>query len=401
MKQRAGRAGAPQERRSSGKGLLVGVLLGFAAGLAAAQALPRAQAEGAYSALDELSQVLYHVERDYIRPLPPRWIVHKAISGLLSSLDEHSAFYPKEESERLRASMTNTYGGLGLELRKRGSRLTVVRVLPGSPAARAGLRPPLLLLEIEGEPCSTWSPARARRALMGQVGTSVRLLLGRPDGTVVRLRLERQVIRRPVVEARWAASGVLWLHLRKFAPGTTSQVRKALESATGLQALLLDLRGNPGGLVSEAISVADLFLDRGIVAIRKTRRTGTARFQAHRDTPFRALPLVVLVDGKTASAAELLAAGLHENGRAALVGEKTYGKGTIQEFVTLRQGSLLLLTVGEYLTPKGRLLEKTGITPPVAPTALLDPRPYRPYDSVRNDTWITTALAVLARRNRP
>ena len=370
-----------------------------------AGAAPRGT-DSLYSALGEFARVVYHVQRDYVEPIDGRQAVYRAIQGLLSSLDPHSRFFPKEQAARLRAATTGVTGSVGVRISRSGGQCIVTGLLPGSPAARAGVRLGWFLVTVQGHVCGRLSEAQATSLLQGPVGSTVNLVFSRPSGGDVSMALKRALTRIPAVESAPLTRDLGYIRIRVFQPGTAHMVRSALgklRRRAKITGLILDLRGNPGGLFSEGMAVADLFVPKGLLVTRKLRGGRVERMWAtDRDTN-RDLSMVVLADRKTASAAELTAAALRDNHRALLVGTKTYGKGSIQELVSFPEGSALKLTVGRYYTPKGRAVDGRGLEPDVRVVpgmALALPVPDSVPSWARSDSAIRTAIASLSNRSR-
>ncbi len=359
-----------------------------------------------YGALDEFARVIYHVQRDYVDPIDGRQAVYRAISGLLSSLDSHSRFFPKEQAARLRAATTGVTGGIGILISRRGGQCIVTRVLPDSPAARAAVRPGWILLSIGRQACSRLSERRATGMLQGPVGTTVTVRFARPDSGDVSLVLKRVLIRIPAVQSARITRTIGYIRIRVFQPGTAHLVKTSLlrlRRRAPLTGLVLDLRGNPGGLFSEGMALADMFLSKGLLVTRKLRKGRIERLWAKSQGTFTDLDLVILADRKTASAAELAAAALRDNRRALLMGSRTYGKGSIQELLSLPEGSALKLTVGRYYTPRGLAVDGRGLQPDVRVDpgrALALPVPGETPAWARSDAALRTALASLSNRTR-
>ncbi len=398
-----------QGRAVAGRLLLAGLLV--ASGWLAHDIEARARAhaggrDSLYRALGEFARVVYHVQRDYVDPIDGRQAVYHAIQGLLTSLDPHSRFFPKEQADRLRAATTGVTGGIGLTLVPHSEGCLVTNVLAGSPAARAGVRVGWMVLSIQGRACARLSAQQATWLTQGKVGSSVSLTFARPAGPNLSMTLKRVLIRMPAVESSILSPGIGYVRIRVFQPGTAGMVAKALtkmRTKTSMKALVLDLRKNPGGLFAEGMAVADMFVARGLLVTRKLRGNRIERMWAHRAGTVTDLDLAVLVDSGTASAAELAAAALRDNGRALLVGKRTYGKGSIQELISFPEGSILKLTVGRYYTPKGTAVDRHGIDPdmqvrPGAALALPLPKGFPVW--ARSDWALRTAVSTLLHRGR-
>lgn len=344
-----------------------------------AQAVPGASSRAAlkrYQTLDSFAQALSHIASGHVDIVDERKLIYGAIVGMVGELDPHSAFYTPGQYTRLRQDTEGEFGGVGLQLGDAESGVlypVIESIVPGSPAHRAGLLPGDGIVEIDEEATVVDGAARAapqawHTRLRGATGTrlAVRVIRKGWKGPK-KFTLVRERIAIPsVVSARFGK--VAHIAIRRFREATTRDLLAALEVEMRLPdtRLILDLRGNPGGLLDKGISVADAFLDKGVivnVVSRGGRHIEVAR--AHRSQSHTRFPMVVLVDQNSASASEIVAAALQEHGRATLIGVPTYGKGSVQTFLDLKDGSGLKLTTSRYLTPKGKTLEGRGIEPDI------------------------------------
>jgi carboxyl-terminal processing protease len=343
----------------------LGVLAGATAHTAAADGGSR------YRALDLFAQVFAHVENLYVDDVPREELAHGAIEGLVGKLDPHSAFLPPDLYRAMKDETSGEFEGVGLELGLRDARLTVIAPLEGSPGARAGIEAGDRLLAIDGVPTEGMPLADAVRRLKGPAGSPVRLELVRglaPLGerTVVRDRVVSHSVEWRVADAR---RGLVVLRIRTFQERTDRAVERGLAAARKelgreIGGLVLDLRSNPGGLLDEAVRVADRFISEGLIVTTEGRRDRVMDVErARRAGTEPDYPLAVLVDGGSASASEILAGALQDHGRAAVVGSRTFGKGTVQQVLDLGDGSGLKLTVARYFTPLHRSIQDRGIVP--------------------------------------
>lgn len=335
-----------------------------------------------FRALDAFAQALATVQTSYVDPVDEQRLLYDAARGMLHNLDPHSTFLPPGRYQQLRQDTEGEFGALGVtlapgELDEARPRVppypSIDDVLAGSPAAVAGLQLDDLVTSIDGAP--TAAPGRELRdagawedRLRGPSGTRVKLEILRAGWKTPRaFVLVRAQLKQPTVRAEVLARGIGYLAITRFAEATSADAAAALarlRQQGALGALVLDLRGDPGGLVDQAILVADQFLDAGtIVEIRG--RQGTESQRAHKGGLATTVPVVVIIDQGTASAAEIVAAALRDHGRAKLVGLPTYGKGTVQTFYDLEDGSGLKLTTARYYTPNGKSLESKGLAPDV------------------------------------
>jgi carboxyl-terminal processing protease len=328
---------------------------------------------GAGGVLDEAAA---RIATQAARPVDRSSLQRAAVEGMLAELaDPWSAYYPARDSAQLQEGLLGRYTGVGLWLRASGPGEvpTVGAVAPGSPAAQAGLQAGDALLAVGGRDVTTLPADDVARLLRGRAGSHVRLRVLTGQG-VSELTLMRAPIASDAVHLTRARDGVVVLAVSSFTRGVGRSVRQALGSLTPAPTgVVLDLRGNPGGLLDEAVEVASAFLDGGVVVSYDRRGQGrtTLRALSHGDVH---TPLVVLVDSATASAAEVTAAALQDRHRAVIVGSRTYGKGSVQEPSRLDDGSALELTVGRYYTPSGRAIDGVGVEPDVLVDSTAPPR---------------------------
>ncbi len=330
-------------------------------------------AERPMEALGLFAQALARIRASYVEDVPAERLVHGAIRGMMEALDPHSEFLDPDAYRMLTSDVEGRYVGIGVEVTERDGWLTVVSVFHGAPAERAGLQPGDRILAIDGRDARDVPIQRAVKWIRGPTGSAVRLLLRRP-GRAERLEVtvRRGKVEVSSVEGRLLPGPVAYVRLSNFSEGAADRVvravrrldREARGRGQGLRGVLLDLRGNPGGLVQEAVSLVDAFLARGeVLSIRGRGGRLLERFEAHRAGTLPRRPLVVLVDGGSASASEIVAGALQDHGRALLVGERTFGKGSVQHLMELADGSALKLTVARYHTPSGRDIQAAGIVP--------------------------------------
>lgn len=341
-----------------------------------AHAVPRSRAKtDRYKTLDTFAQALAYIQSSYVKRVDERRLLYGAIKGMINELDPHSAFFSPRRYRALRQDTDGEFAGVGIGLRHRLGAPVVNTVVSNSPAARAGIRVGDRLLEIDGARTSR-SGKRTKRGwsalLRGRVGSRVRLQVIRAGWAKARrFELVRRRIVVPTVERFQLESGIGYLSIKRFQEATAHDVERALRHLAAraggrLQGLVLDLRSNPGGLLDQSVRVADLFLPKGLI-VSVVGRSGTKveRHRAHGAGSWTNFRMVVLVDRGTASAAEIVAGALQDNRRAKIVGIKTYGKGSVQTFIDLKDRSGLKLTTAHYYTPSGRSLSGVGIKPDI------------------------------------
>lgn len=352
----------------------------------AASAVPRADV-ARFKSIDAFAQALATVEANYVDPVDERKLLYDAARGMLHNLDPHSTFLPPSRYQHLRQDTEGEFGGVGVTLAPgeiddaRPSvppYPTIDVIVHGSPADVAGLQLDDSVVTIDGEPTAEVGHERRdagtwENRLRGPSGTRVTLGILRTGWhdprpfAIVRAQVKQPTVRHDVIDSR-----IGYLAITRFSEATSSDVLAALtrlRQRGALDVLVLDLRNDPGGLVDQAITIADQFLDSGTIVTIRGRHGSVETQVAHKGGAAVGVPVIALVDQGTASAAEILAAALHDHGRATLVGSPTYGKGTVQTFYDLDDGAGLKLTTARYYTPNGNLLESKGITPDVAASA--------------------------------
>jgi carboxyl-terminal processing protease len=325
-----------------------------------------AREENVYVQVRVFQEVVDHVSDQYVEEVDRGTLYESAIEGLLDDLgDPNSSFIPARAYDNFQIqSTTGQYGGVGLEVVERDGWVTVVGPIPGSPAARAGVRPGDRFVVIDGQDAQDWPVERAVEILRGEPGTSVDVEMGRPGvEEPIPFTLEREVIQLKAVPfALTISDGVGYVPLQVFRSSSTAELRAAVDSlrGEGMEGLVLDLRGNPGGLLDEGIGITELFLGQGAEIVEtRGRAPGQADLHAaDRPAVYPDLPVVVLIDGSSASASEIVAGALQDHDRALLVGMPSYGKGSVQSLFQLTGGNVLRLTTALWYTPVGRSIER-------------------------------------------
>ena len=347
----------------------------------AAHAIPNSEKNAArYAALDTFAQALSYISNNYVEPVDERKLMHGAIHGMVEKLDNNSVFLSPKRYKRLRQDTEGEFGGVGISLDyppnpdNEGPGYPVIEtVIRNSPAARAGIVERDRLVSVNGAMTATserrTKPKIWHSRLRGRSGTHVTIEVKRKSWDKPRkFVLVRERIKVPTVEWLAVEKNIGYIAIRKFQEATAADVQKALEALkpNGLSGLILDLRGNPGGILDQAVRVADLFIGGGTILTIRGRSGGRMeRKAAHRAGTWGDVRVLVLIDGESASAAEIVAGALQDHRRGIVVGLPSFGKGSIQTFMDLADGSGLKLTTAKYYTPKGRSLEGTGITPDI------------------------------------
>ncbi len=334
-----------------------------------------------YQKLDMFARALSIIEQNYVRPVDGDQLMYAAIRGLVSELDPHSNFLVPAEARLLREDIEGVFGGVGMVVvlgrDPDGTRFLDVReVITDSPADDADIVTGSRITRVDGKSIAQFPDLqRAITMIRGEPGTTIRVTVeDRARGTSRTVALVRAVIDPPAVEVRAMGEGIASLRLREFSQDSARELRDAIATlrrtapagAKAVRGIVLDLRDNGGGLLDEAIDIVDLFVEEGVI-VRTRGRRGTVvdEARAHRPGTEAEVPLVVLVNKASASASEIVAGALQDHGRALIVGERTYGKGSVQAPFELEDGSLLKLTTSLYYTPDDRLIQASGITPDV------------------------------------
>ena len=333
--------------------------------------------EDSYERLKVFTEVLSLIQANYVDETKPRDLIYGGIKGMLETLDPHSSFLPPDIFKEMQVETQGSFGGLGIEITVKDRQLTVVAPIEGTPADRAGLHPGDRIVKIDGDPTKDMTLIEAVKKLRGPKGTSVTLTILREESPgPFDLTLVREVIDVKSVRAKDLGDGIAYIRISSFQERTGKDLLKAIEQfqKNGLSALVLDLRNDPGGLLNQAVQVSDLFLDKGqlIVYTEGRIKNQDLRFSAEHGAQVPKVPMVVLVNGGSASASEIVAGALQDWKRALVLGTKTFGKGSVQTVIPLSDGSGLRLTTAKYYTPKGRSIHGTGIVPDIVVEA---PRP--------------------------
>jgi carboxyl-terminal processing protease len=350
--------------------VLVAAGLGGAFGASFAGATPSSQSP--YHNLSVFARALAHIEMSWVEEPNQDELVYGAIRGMVSELDPHSAFMDPEEYRILTSDTQGRFGGVGVEIEVDDGWLTVLTVFDGGPADRAGLRPGDRFLSIDTTDARDMRITDAVRMMRGEPGTTARIRIRREsEAHALDFVLTREIIQVQAVEARLLSDRVLYVRIKSFQETTTRELRRALDIAVaetedrgGLRGILIDMRNNPGGLLDEAVLVSDEFLSSGVIVSTRGRGgslLSEARASAAGTRPN--WPIVVLVNGYTASAAEIVAGALRDHRRAVIVGTRTFGKGSVQNIIELPDASGLKLTIARYYTPSGRSIQAEGIEP--------------------------------------
>lgn len=324
-----------------------------------------------YQLLNLFGDVFERVRSDYVEEPTDEQLVEAAITGMLSALDPHSSYLNPKSFREMQVQTRGEFGGLGIEVTMENGLVKVVTPIDETPAAKAGVEAGDIISHLDDEPVMGLTLDEAVKRMRGKVGSDIKLTIRRGGREPFEVTLTRAIIK--IQSVRSHMEGKLgYVRVTQFneqaKAGIEKAVEKFYEEAGGdLQGIVLDLRNNPGGLLDQAVSVSDLFLDKGeIVSTRSRRPEDTQRFNARPGDVIKGLPMVVLINTGSASASEIVAGALQDHGRALILGTKSFGKGSVQTIIPLAAGrGAMKLTTARYFTPSGRSIQQVGIAPDI------------------------------------
>ena len=331
-----------------------------------AQALP----DDTYKELQTFANVLAIVQKNYVEPVSTKRLINGAISGMLGSLDPHSAYLTPDLYRDLEVETRGSFGGLGIEITIKNDMLTVVAPIEGTPAYEAGIKAGDQIVKINDDFTKGMTLTDAVKLMRGPRGSKIHLTIHResiPD--LFTVAVTREVIKIQSVKNKNLKDGYGYIRITTFQDGTSDDVQKAMdkfkkENHGRIKGLVLDLRDDPGGLLNQAVRVSEEFLDGGLIVYTQGRlESQQQKYFAHKKNDSQDYPMVVLVNGGTASASEIVAGALQDQRRAIIEGTQTFGKGSVQTILPLDDNSALRLTTARYYTPNGRSIQAVGITP--------------------------------------
>ena len=350
----------------------------YAAPPSSRTAQPTAEASNSLKAilpLEDLrtfAEVMDRIKTAYVEPIDDKTLLENAIKGMLSNLDPHSAYLEPEAFNELQESTNGEFGGLGIEVGIEDGFIKVVSPIDDTPASKAGVESGDLIVKIDGQPTKGISLMDAVDKMRGKAGSPIVLTLVRDGGKPFDVKLIRAIIKVKSVKSQLLESGYGYLRITQFQVNTGEEVTKALvklkkdNHGKKLDGLVLDLRNNPGGVLQAAVEVADDFLTSGLIVYTKGRIANSElRFTADAEDPSEQVPVVVLINGGSASAAEIVAGALQDQKRALVMGTESFGKGSVQTILPLNNGRALKLTTALYFTPNGRSIQAQGIVPDI------------------------------------
>jgi carboxyl-terminal processing protease len=350
-------------------------VLAFTSGLVptGSSAIAQSATSGPYRQLELFGKVFDIVRNSYVEKPDDAKMVTSAINGMLAGLDPHSSYMDAKAYSDMQADTRGEFGGLGMQVSMENGALKVVSPIDDTPASRAGVLAGDVISLVDGESIKGLTLSQAIEKLRGRPGTTVRIEIERKDQAPITMTLTRQIIKVPTVRYREEAGDVGYIRVGQFNNLATDELKKAIKALSAqippdqLKGYVLDLRNNPGGLLDQAVAVSDAFLVRGeIVSIRSRNPDEAQRYDATPGDLIDAKPLIVLINGGSASASEIVAGALQDHKRATVVGSQSFGKGSVQTIVPLGSANgALRLTTARYFTPSGRSIQAKGITPDI------------------------------------
>lgn len=354
-------------KRALRSGLVVVVLATLLAGITAGVVLAKSST---YESLRIFSEVLQLVQSNYVEEVNSEELLQGSIRGMLRTLDPHTSFMPPEMFKEMQVETEGSFGGLGIEITIRDDQLTVVAPIADTPADRAGIMADDRIIKVDGQLTKNLTVLEAVRRMRGPKGTSVTITVRRPNEFEAKdFTLTRDIIPIRSVRAELLEKTIGYVRLTNFQKTSTDELDKALLSmrVQGMTSIILDLRNNPGGLLNQAVAVAERFIPKAslIVTTKGRKANQDLAYRATYDGTVYDEPMIALVNAGSASAAEIVAGALQDHSRAVLVGERSFGKGSVQTILPLSNGSGLRLTTARYYTPSGRVIHNEGIMPSI------------------------------------
>jgi carboxyl-terminal processing protease len=350
-----------------GAGLLIGLSLALGHSVYATknsnQTIP-------FEDLQAFTDVFSRIKSDYVEEVDDKKLLEDAIRGMLSGLDPHSSYLDTDAFGELRIGTSGQFGGLGIEVGMENGFVKVIAPIDDTPAARAGIKSGDLIVKLDDKPVKGMTLGDAVKIMRGDPNTDILLTIVREgENKPLEITITREIIRVKSVKKRLLEDGYGYVRITNFQSRTTTDLLKAiadLQEKGKLQGLVLDLRNNPGGVLNGAVGVSDAFLDKGLIVYTEGRIDDSSlKYTATPGDALNGAPLVVLVNGGSASASEIVAGAIQDHGRGIIMGFKTFGKGSVQTIQELRNGSAVKLTTARYFTPNGRSIQAEGIAPDI------------------------------------
>lgn len=352
-------------------GVLLGLLISIGSSVFAERSVKNNDTSGLpFEGLKTFSEVYGRIRQDYVEPVTEDKLLEDAIRGMLAGLDPHSAYLDKEQYDELKVGTTGQFGGLGIEVGMENGFVKVISPIDDTPAQKAGVKAGDLIIRLDDKPVKGMSLNDAVKVMRGEPGSEIVLTIVRENvEQPIKLKLVRDVIKVKSVKSRVLEEGYGYVRISSFQSKTGENVTEAvneLKKDGSLKGLVLDLRNNPGGVLNAAVSVSDAFLENGLIVYTDGRvEDAKMQFNATPNDVLNGAPIVVLINAGSASASEIVAGALQDHKRAVIMGEKTFGKGSVQTILPTSNGGAVKLTTARYYTPSGRSIQAEGISPDV------------------------------------
>ena len=321
-----------------------------------------------YKYLNLFGEAFEKIKNNYVEDVSSKELIESAIEGMLSSLDPHSTFLNNQELNELKVQTKGEFGGLGIEVTLENGFVKVISPIDDTPASRAGIKAGDMITHLDDEPVLGMTLSEAVSIMRGKVGSKIKLTVSREENQTLQIEITRAVIQLKAVKAR-VENNIGYIRVSSFNQKVDTQIVKAIKDFKSKESVIgyiLDLRNNPGGLLDQAVSVTDIFLNKGeIVSTRGRFEREGSRYNSVKKDLTEGLPIVVLINQGSASASEIVAGALQDHKRAIIMGTKSFGKGSVQTIIPSGEDVALKLTTAKYYTPLGRSIQKTGIDPDI------------------------------------
>ena len=352
--------------------LFIALFAGLFLSIADVQAAKKEDDEAnTYELLNLFGEVMERAKLNYVEEVSDKKLIESAINGMLTSLDPHSSYLDAESFNYMNEQTKGKFGGLGIEVTMDNGLVKVVSPIDDTPAAKAGIKAGDYITHIKGETVVGMTLNDAVSKMRGKVGEKVKLSIRRINSKPIELTIKRQEIKIQSVKSEIKEDSIIYIRISSFTEDVDDAVNKAINDAkkklkNKLLGIVIDVRNNPGGLLDQAVDVSDLFLEKGeIVSTRSRNESDTVKFMANEGDVAKGLPIVVMINEGSASASEILAGALQDHHRAIILGERSFGKGSVQTVIPLRDYGAMRLTTARYYTPSGRSIQAKGIEPDI------------------------------------
>ncbi len=356
-------------------GIMLGVFLGICGSVFAEKDIEPVAATPEtlpYEELRTFTEIFGRIKKDYVEPVSDKKLLEDAVKGMLSGLDPHSAYLDAEEYQELKEGTTGQFGGLGIEVTMENGFIKVVSPIDDTPAQKAGIKAGDLIIKLDDKPVKGMTLTEAVKLMRGKPGSKIMLYVVREGlDSPLKITITRDIIKVKSVKSRMLEKDYAYVRISSFQSGTGEGLKEALaslkkENKGTLKGMVLDLRNNPGGVLNAAVEVSDAFMKSGLIVYTEGRIANSQmRFSAAPDDLIDGAPIVVLINAGSASASEIVAGALQDSKRAIIMGEKSFGKGSVQTILPTNTGSAIKLTTARYFTPSGRSIQAKGIEPDV------------------------------------